>query len=148
MGLNLSEDLFFPLHLILGQKNRTKFEWRPFFLLFHLILGKKLDWFWVEEFLILFFVLLKFSEVPAPFFSKSCVRYCLLMRVFIMILLKKGSWVLTHHRRSQDFLIGGGANYKSHAMTSSETSKKEFFVGAKISEEWKIRSRGLVLACN
>ena len=27
----------------------------------------------------------------------------------------------------------GGANHKSHAMTSSETSKNEFFVGAKIS---------------
>ena len=26
MGLNLSEDLFFALHLILGTKNRTKFE--------------------------------------------------------------------------------------------------------------------------
>ena len=28
---------------------------------------------------------------------------------------------------------GGGANRKSHAMTLSETSKQEFFVGAKIS---------------
>ena len=28
---------------------------------------------------------------------------------------------------------GGGANNKSNAMTSSETSKNEFFVGAKIS---------------
>ena len=27
----------------------------------------------------------------------------------------------------------GGPNRKSHAMTSSETSKQEFFVGAKIS---------------
>ena len=27
---------------------------------------------------------------------------------------------------------GGGSNHKSHAMTSSKTSKKEFFEGAKI----------------
>ena len=27
----------------------------------------------------------------------------------------------------------GGPNLKSHAMTSAETSKKKFFVGAKIS---------------
>ena len=28
---------------------------------------------------------------------------------------------------------GRGPNHKSHAMTSSETSKEEFFVGAKMS---------------
>ena len=34
------------------------------------------------------------------------------------------------HRRSQDFPLGGGANHKSHAMTSLETSK-EIFCGGK-----------------
>ena len=41
----------------------------------------------------------------------------------------------------------GGPNHKSHAMTSSETSKEKSFVAADI-VEWKIRSRGLVLARN
>ena len=35
----------------------------------------------------------------------------------------------------------GGPNRKSHAMTSSETSKEEFFVGAKIS--WNERSEAV-----
>ena len=55
-------------------KTRTKFEWRPFFWSSpnvgqknRLILGKII--------FILIFVLLKFSEVPGPPFSKSCVRY-------------------------------------------------------------------------
>ena len=34
---------------------------------------------------------------------------------------------------AKSFDWGGGANHKSHAMTSSETSNEEFFVGAKIS---------------
>ena len=33
------------------------------------------------------------------------------------------------HRRSSDFWLGGGANHKLHATTSSETSKQEFFGG-------------------
>ena len=45
----------------------------------------------------------------------------------------------SRHRCSQN-LDGGGANHKSHAMTSSETSKEKFFVGAKNIVEWKIRS--------
>ena len=49
MGLNLSEDLFF--------------------FALHLILGKKSDLFWVEQVLILIFVLLKFFKVPAPSFQ-------------------------------------------------------------------------------
>ena len=55
IGPNLSEDLFFSLHLIFGQKIR-------------LILG--------ETIYILIYVL-KFTEVPAPppTFLKSCVRY-------------------------------------------------------------------------
>ena len=51
---------------------------------------------------------------------------------------------------------GGGPNHKLHAMTSSETSKEEFFeetskekfCRGKDIVEWKIRSRGLVLARN
>ena len=43
--LSLTENLFFALHLILG-KNRTEFGW--------------------TQFLILIFVLLRFSEVPGP----------------------------------------------------------------------------------
>ena len=41
----------------------------------------------------------------------------------------------------------GGPNHKSHAMTSSETLEEEFLGGKEI-VEWKIRSRGLVLARN
>ena len=41
---------------------------------------------------------------------------------------------------------GEGANHKSHAMTSSETSIKEFFEWGQKYLKWKIRSRGLVLA--
>ena len=37
-----------------------------------------------------------------------------------------------YDRRSQDFWLGA-PNQKSHAMTSSETSKENFFVGTKIS---------------
>ena len=40
----------------------------------------------------------------------------------------------TQHKRSQDFWLGGGANHKLHAMMSSETSKEDIFVGAKISQ--------------
>ena len=39
---------------------------KNFFFALHLILGKKSDWFWVEQFLIQIFVLLKFFEVPGP----------------------------------------------------------------------------------
>ena len=42
---------------------------------------------------------------------------------------------------------GGGANHKSHAMTSSETSKENFLWGKDI-VEWRIRSRGVMLARN
>ena len=53
IGLSLSEDLFF-----------------FFFFPLHLILGKKSDYILVEQFLILIFVLLKFSEVPGlPLFK-------------------------------------------------------------------------------
>ena len=40
------------------------------------------------------------------------------------------------HRRSQDFWLegGGGANHKSHAMTSSEICKKGTFCNTKISQ--------------
>ena len=51
--------------------------------------------------------------------------------------------------RSFDCGGGGGvANYKWHAMASSETSKEEVFCGGKDIVEWKIRSRGVMLARN
>ena len=52
----------------------ANFWLRPFFAL-QLILGKILARFWVEQVLILIFVLLKFSELPGPPFSKFCVRH-------------------------------------------------------------------------
>ena len=64
IGLNLSEDFF-------------SFS----FFNLQLILGKKLDWIWVEQFLIFIFVLLKFSEVHGPPFSKSCVRYYAVLKL-------------------------------------------------------------------
>ena len=48
------------------------------------------------------------------------------------------------HRRSQDFDWGEG---KSHAMTSSEISKKKNLLWGKDIVEWKIRSCGLVWLC-
>ena len=75
IGPNLSKDLFFLPFTWFWAKNRTKFEWRPFFAL-HLILGEKSDWFRAEQFLIQTFALLIFSEVSGPPFSKSCIRYC------------------------------------------------------------------------
>ena len=64
--LNLSEDLFFLLLTWFWAKDRTKFEWRPFFFALHLILGEKSDWFRAEQFLIQTFALLIFSEVSGP----------------------------------------------------------------------------------
>ena len=40
------------------------------------------------------------------------------------------SWWL---RRGQDLWLGGGPNYKLHAMTSTKVFKRENFSGAKIS---------------
>ena len=54
-----------------------------------------------------------------------CLR---LLIIGLIVLLRL--WVIGVARI---FDWGGGPNRKSHAMTSSETSKEEFFVGAKIS---------------
>ena len=43
-----------------------------------------------------------------------------------MLSLDQAKW---QYRRSQDFLIGGGPNHRSNAMTSSVIFKKELFVG-------------------
>ena len=53
-GPNLSEDLFFGLHLILGRKTDLVLGWKIF---------------------ILVFIILKFSEFSGSPFQKSCVRY-------------------------------------------------------------------------
>ena len=64
------------LHPRLGKKSDS-ISVKTFFFSLHLSLGEKSDCFWMEQFLIQIFVLLKFSELPAPLpFSKSCVRYC------------------------------------------------------------------------
>ena len=79
--LDHTKDIFYTfvlgLHLTLGKKIGLNLSKDLFFCSSPTVtLGKKSDWIWVEQFLILIFVLLKFSEVPAPPFSKSCVRYC------------------------------------------------------------------------
>ena len=77
-------------------KNLTKFEWRPFFLTLHLILGENSDQIWVKTFFLLFtwfwakirtkfrwnnfcfrsLFLPNFLKFLASPFSKSCVRCC------------------------------------------------------------------------
>ena len=47
-------------------KNRTKFEWKPFFFGLHLILGRKTGLVLGWKIFILVFINLKFSEFPAP----------------------------------------------------------------------------------
>ena len=61
-GLNLSEDRFFGLHLIFGRKT---------------------DWFWLEKIFILVFVILKFSEFPAPLSKILCTLLGMAFEVWI-----------------------------------------------------------------
>ena len=60
--------MFCALLLDFGLKNGGNFSEGLFFAL-HLISGEKSDQIWVEQFLVQIFVLLKFSEVPAPLFK-------------------------------------------------------------------------------
>ena len=55
-------------------KNRTKFEWRPFFCL-HLILGRKTDLVLGRKIFILVFINLKFSGPPFenPAYATECI---------------------------------------------------------------------------
>ena len=80
------------------------------------------------------------------FFHKLKIVMCFwIHKIFRSFIFKKDSVGSLGVARIFDW---GGANHKSHAMTSSETSKEEFFCEGRDIVEWKIRSRGLVLARN
>ena len=65
IGLNLSENFFFGLHLVLGKKIGLNLNEDLFFGL-QLILERKIGLILGDRIFILNFVLLKFSNFPAP----------------------------------------------------------------------------------